>query len=416
VIRARIGSSAGWITLSVLLGAAVQWAIVLVIARVQGPVGIGQYTLAQSYVIPISYLAWMSLRQHLLVEADDRNGMKPYLLLRAIVPLGLYAVVGASIVLLYQDRRIGTITAAVFVAKYVEGFGDLAAGIFQRKGRAGTMALFAAVRAIASIVAFIAAFIWLGQLELALVIMAVVALATTMLLDYPVVLRIWPVDSQHEDDETLLAKAYRLGATCLPLGGAAIVVSINASIPRLLVDHFNGAHELGYFAAVSHFVVMGGLIVAALAQSMLPALSKDFASDRSAFWRLLLVANLVVFAICVIAAGVAALIGGKMLGAVYGPTFAGSAGLLVVGALASIFIYGSYIIASAGMAGKIYKSFIPLYLGVCIANVAVGAALIPYLSSTGAFIAQSVAAITQIVGFVVVLRRQGAVQAVTPSV
>src|SRR4051794_4357507 len=81
-----IGLGAGYLLFGSVTGAIIQWFVLLIIARSQGAVGTGEYSLVQSYVIPASYLVWLSLRQIIVRDIEDKYDATDYLALRIVCP------------------------------------------------------------------------------------------------------------------------------------------------------------------------------------------------------------------------------------------------------------------------------------------------------------------------------------------
>jgi O-antigen/teichoic acid export membrane protein len=61
-----------------------------------------------------------------------------------------------------------------------------------------------------------------------------------------------------------------------PLGIAQMVASLNANIPRYIIEHFQGVKELGIYAAIIYIVVAGHNLIIAISNSILPILSISF--------------------------------------------------------------------------------------------------------------------------------------------
>jgi O-antigen/teichoic acid export membrane protein len=380
-----------------VFGALVQWAIVLTLVRIRGPIGLGEYTLSQAFVIPASYLAGLSLRQHLLVEHSEEYSLSDYFVVRLCGSVPFYAVTLALVFAAYRDTKFAILTAALCFVKYVDGISDLCAGVFQKRLAQDKIALYAMIRSAAAITVFVPFFYLTNRLTLALFAMAASSLCLCALLDYPASRRLWPAAIPFRLDAGTLVRAVRLVLVCFPLGIAAVIMSINASIPRLLLDHFGGPKELGYYSAVSHFIVIGGLFVTAFGQSLLPLLVKNVADNNpKSYWRNFALANAALIGAAMTAAGAAFFIGGPLLGLLYGPLFASKTDLLIVAALCSGFVFCGSLNAFAAMAARLYKLTAPVYLAAMAVNLAAGLYLIERVGAYGAFISQAIAGIVQI--------------------
>src|SRR5437667_794798 len=132
--------SSSWMLAGTLFIAATQWLIVSIVAHRTGAAGLGQLSLAQAYITCLSYVGWLALRNHYVVEGD-RYPFSDYLFLRIAFPALLY--VGLAVVAvsgLLGGDGIPAIIVAFSLLKFVEGFSDLNSGVFQKAHRSHTVA------------------------------------------------------------------------------------------------------------------------------------------------------------------------------------------------------------------------------------------------------------------------------------
>src|SRR4051794_28140517 len=89
-VRAIVTSSS-WLLASAVFAAATQWLIVSLVARSRGAAGLGEISLAQAYVTCVSYVGWLALRNHYVVEASNFR-YSDYLFLRVAFPVLLFVL------------------------------------------------------------------------------------------------------------------------------------------------------------------------------------------------------------------------------------------------------------------------------------------------------------------------------------
>jgi O-antigen/teichoic acid export membrane protein len=156
----------------------------------------------------------------------------------------------------------------------------------------------------------------------------------------------------------------RLVMLSAPLGLVMAMVSLNANVPRYIIEHRLGQRELGIFAALVYLVTAAGLIVNALGQSASARLSRMFASgDLKGFKSL--IGRLVLFGAALGALGVpvAWLIGRPLLTLLYAPEYADYMGtFLIMVATAGVMAVASFL--GYGMtAARKFKAQIPVIAG-----------------------------------------------------
>jgi O-antigen/teichoic acid export membrane protein len=138
----------------------------------------------------------------------------------------------------------------------------------------------------------------------------------------------------------------------LPLGIVTILLSLNASIPRYMISHFQSVRELGIFSALGYILLAGTMIVGALGQSATPRLalyasqgkSREF---RGLSYRLLLIG--MTLGICGVLVALA--FGEQIVALIYGREYAQNGQLflwlMVAAAAGYMASFGGYSLTAA---------------------------------------------------------------------
>src|SRR5207248_261469 len=122
-----------------------------------------------------------------------------------------------------------------------------------------------------------------------------------------------------------------LAVAGLPLGLAQMLNSLSVNVPRYFLDRHAGEASLGIFAAIMYLLVVGRIVMAALAQSCLARLARFYADgDRKAFQALIF--KQIGLALGFGAAGIifSVLCGGTFLRLAYGREYAHYTGVLLL--------------------------------------------------------------------------------------
>ena len=93
----RISIHSIYVLLATAALAVLQWVIVAMIAQHEGSVALGGYALSQAFAVPGSYLAWLSLRQQLLVSGGQLGTASDMMFLRLAFPLIVFGAILAFI-------------------------------------------------------------------------------------------------------------------------------------------------------------------------------------------------------------------------------------------------------------------------------------------------------------------------------
>lgn len=400
-----IGANAFYVVISTAALALLQWLIMAAVARIDGPAALGYYTLAQAFATPAGYLAWLAMRQQLLVSREDGASPADFMLLRIVVPLVLFAALLAFIDFQYASSSLLAISFGVFAIKYAEGLFDLIYGRLQQTGQTRQVAMTSLSRCAISFVAFAAIYVWTRNLPLALV-----AIATIWLFLFVIQRRrLWP----HVDLRELgslssgrLVNLVRISGHLAPLAVSLAVMSFTFNAPRFLLEHLFGPEELGYFAASYHFLALGSVVVGSLGHSLLPGLSKAVKDGRQrSFWKQLMLPALLMQVLAVLGIGIAWLFGSDILGLVYGPRFAGYGILLVWAAAVAGPFYGAALLANGLHAAQMKRSLLGVQLVGLAVLVTATLLLAPRMSLPAGFVGILLGALAQALASVVQLLR-----------
>jgi len=401
----NLGRSSGYIMMTSMALAALQWAIILFIAHFEGPEPVGEYALAQAFATPATYLAWLSIRQHYLVSHDGGDSLVDYIFLRAVAPALVFVPLLVFINFWYASRSFFWIAAGVFATKYVEGFFDLAYGKMQSAGDIAGVASTSLARSLISIPIFGVFYLLTHNLPLALFSLAALWVAVFIVQRKRLALS---ADASQLFDlaPKRLSRRFATAIHLMPLGVSLVVMSLTTYAPRFLIDEVLGPKELGFFAAIFHFVTVGAIAAGSIGQALLPHLA-DSISKGSAhgFWKQLLWPVALVQCICAIGAFVAALIGSRLIELFYGAAFAGQGRMLVAAAIAAGPIYCAGIIANGCFAAQMRRGFLGVQCLSLLVIVVATLLLIPLIGVDGAFAGMIIAAFAQIAFSIILLVR-----------
>jgi O-antigen/teichoic acid export membrane protein len=186
---------------------------------------------------------------------------------------------------------------------------------------------------------------------------------------------------------------------------AALLASLETNLPRIFVERFLGARELGFFAASGYLVIVGARFVTSLCEATLPRLAAYRASgDRGAFVHLLMRTVGVVAAISLTALATAWALGDAVLAALYQPEYAAHAQVLVVLMLAAALEYVATCLKYAMTAARVLRPQ-PYIVAAASAVTALAClALVPREGSIGAAAAMCAGAAVHLVANALVLR------------
>lgn len=383
-----------WMLVSTLFAAGTQWLIVSVVAHREGATGLGQISLAQAYVTGLSYVAWLALRNHYIVE-EDRYPFNDYLFLRLIFP----ALVFLMLVLAAGAGGISVWTTifAFSCLKFAEGLSDLNSGVFQRFHKSHSISISAVLRFVATCSVFPGIYYITESADPSLFFLAFAWLAIYVLFDNRARRKLTiSQDSLISTRAGVVKRRWELFAFSFPLGVSGAIMILNTYTPRFGIDHYFGRAALGHFTAVQYFMNFGGMLVAVVCQASLPLLTRQVA-DRSTRHFLLLTAGLIAFVLIgsLVALLLIQVTGRQLLIGIYGSGFGEVQPLFAEAMPCMLFVYVGSVMAAAATALRLYRTVLFAYIASACFAASLTWLLLPYFGLIGSFLALGIAGMVQ---------------------
>jgi O-antigen/teichoic acid export membrane protein len=382
------------------LYAASQWAMLSLLAKLGGREMLGEYALAVAITAPVAMLAHLNLRAVLATDVDGRHRFGDYMPVRfGVSGVALAAMAGLALAI----GGSGEMAAVIFLtglAQTSETVSDAYYGAMQRREEMDRIARSMMVRGVLSALAF-GVVLWVsGDL-----VWAVASIAAGRLMVLAVYDR--RVGSAGEAGKgTDWAGARSILREALPLGAVLMLVSLNTNLPRYVIERQMGIGELGAFAAVASFVTAGATIVNALGQAATPRLARHASrGEQARFVRLTAKLGVLVFVLGLAGVAGAVLLGRAVLTLAYRPEYAAYGGLLVGVMGAAIPGYLAAAMGYAVTAARAFDAQVPMFCVVAASSGCASWYLVPHFGLAGAAMAMAVAAVAQIGGQTLILRR-----------
>ena len=402
-----LSANFAWTLTGTVVYAACQWGMLIVLARLGSPEAVGQFAFGLAVGSPLFIFSQLALRSVQATDAKSIFRFEDFLALRLLTTL--FALVGVVIIALLSahTQQAVLVIVAVGCGKAFESISDMYYGLLQRHERMDRIAWSLIIKGPLMLVAlgiivYATHDVFLGTLG-----MAFVSALTLVLYDVPSRALVYSAGSSAKTLSLQVPMPQRralmrLARLSLPLGVAALLISLTPNIPRYFIQHHLGDAQLGIFATVAYFPAIGVMISGAHGQTITPRLAQYYATgERVAYLKLLLMFAGHATVLGVGGIAVAALAGRPILTNLYGAEYAQYDDLLtavMIGAaihyLASVFSYA--------MTAVHYFRLQPFILIVADASTLVlSAVLVPRQHLMGAVIAWSAGTLVQALGMLV---------------
>ncbi len=270
MVKSGLFSQAGWSLTAQIGYYGLQWLNMIFLARLSGPEAVGLYTLGLAIANPIMAIASLMLRMVYITDQEGRWSFQTYKRLRRIsLPFGALIVVCTGFILGYRDMTL-TIILLAASWKVAENLSDINYAIPHKRGDMEPIALSMIGRAALSTIILAFTLEYTGRLDFALL-----GFSLTWWLYFCI--RDKQFEKQAEPQKSK-GNSTSLFKFAFPMALSAATIYLTFSVPRIVLDQFEDTATLGIFAAISHLLLIGTMLVNSLGSALTPRLSRHFAN------------------------------------------------------------------------------------------------------------------------------------------
>jgi O-antigen/teichoic acid export membrane protein len=319
-----------------------QWVMVIAITKLSSTAVAGDWNLALAVTAPIFLFTQLKLRAVQTTDVKDEFAWGEYAANRAAGMALALAAAAAVAALAYPG--IALLIVLVAASKAVDGASDLIYGRLQRHERQDRIGRSLIARGLTSLAAGVAAF-WLTDEPAWAAAATALAYLPWLAWDLRGLRRLVPGPLA---PAWTTARQRTLVRRVLPLGFVTAIGSLQTNIPRYFVDADGTRVDVGVYGNLSYLLVAGNLVVAAIANAVLPRLARQAAGQEwSQFARTLRTMILVGVGLAAVAVAACALVGEPVLRWLYSEHEAASADVLVWMAAAAGLVWSYVFLGTA---------------------------------------------------------------------
>ncbi|WP_290774638.1 oligosaccharide flippase family protein [Exiguobacterium sp. UBA6282] len=354
-----------------------QWMILTLLIKWSTPLNIGYFNYALAITAPIVMFCWLNASTILTAERAGLTNFWLFIKTRfSLLSAGVFVLLG--VYYFFGEANILLLTLLVYLNKYMESFADLGYGFLQGHTAFKEVAISKIFRSLLNVSG--AALVLFTTHSIQGFVIALITGNLIMLLvyDLPTIRRVGrgfdnqALDLRYRSGKELFLKA-------MPLGFVALLIALNANIPRLFVGHAIGTEELGYYASIAYLLVLGSLFIHSLIAVLLPNFSSDTGERQSLPELRKLTRSMLLMTIF------------------YNASFVKYHLIFVLMMVASLFFYNSTVIQALLTGFQQFRIQTLSIFGSVVVNLVACSLLIPLYGLYGATIAYTLCAVTQIV-------------------
>jgi O-antigen/teichoic acid export membrane protein len=385
-----------------LFYSACQWGILSALAKLGGAAVVGQYVLGLAISAPVFMLTNLQLRGVQATDARSEYAFGHYFTLRLVASLCGIGIVAGIVLSGRYERTTAIVVMLVALSKVIESLSDVVAGLLQKHERLDQVAVGLMLRGVISVVAFTTVYRVSHRLTAAAAALVCSWAAVALCYDLRLALRL-----EGSVRRFFSADCRKIGQLVLlsaPLGLVMALSSLNANLPRYIIEHHLGYSELGIFAAMAYLVTAAVQVVNALGQSVSARLSRMFAEgDLKGFKSLM--RKLLMFGMAMGVAGVplAWFFGRPILTLLYAPEYANYRGTFLI-MVATVGVIAMASFCGYGItAARSFRTPVLALLASSLTTCLLCLWLVPILGILGASIALFFSSLVQLGGLAALL-------------
>ncbi len=402
--RRALRQNIRWLSVGNVLYSLSQAAILIALANLTSPEDVGEYTLGLAVAGPIVLFAEFRVRETLATDANRSFGFGDYLWFSLASVVIAMAVVCAVAVSFYSFAGVLWVVVLVGLVKAVESLVNVVYGLQQREQRMKSVATSMIARGLSGLAGLAVGLVVFGELQAGLFCWFLAWLAALLVLDLP-----RAIGLVRDVGETLTKPdshtLRQLLVTVFPLGVTSIVISLTATIPRVVLERSAGLEELGVFGVVAYSVVAVSTLARAISQASAPAMAQCYTrNDTSGFRSIALrsvgsTAGLGIFGVFF-----SLFAGETALSLTFGEEYRSGANTLTLVMVYGVLLFASMPLTQAMVASRQMYSQIPLFAAVLATATVASVLTIPRYGIEGAAFALIAAGAVRLVGSLLLLR------------
>lgn len=404
-----------WTFLGNVGHAGCQVGLLLVLAKLGTARMVGQFLLGISVAAPVFMFTNLGLRSVQATDSQREFQFRDYLGIRLLASfVAILCVIGIAIAAGYRHETLSVIVL-VGLAKGVESISDVVYGLSQQQERLDWIAKSKFSQGVLSLCGLSAAVYLTGSIVAGAYGFLLSWLIVLLAYDLPCSLRVLsPAGSaaglfgrlallRPRWNASRWRSLVRLG---LPIGGTALLSSLNKHIPRYFIAGQLGVAPLGIFGTLASLMMAGTTISRALNQASCPRLAKHYGGGNARGFQKLF-GKLLSFHV---AAGVAGTVlvwfaGRPLLSLLFRPEYAEHADVLVYVMTAAGITYVAGLLDTAMIAVRCIRPLFPLMVLTIVTASAACYTLIPQYGLVGAGMALAISKVPLVIVGLVLLRR-----------
>ena len=328
------------------------WLNISVIAKLSNVEAVGDYALANAIVSPLFGFFSLNIRAAVVTDVIGQFKYREYFAARIVTSYICFVFILVIALCLARGYEFGATMTFLTVARFTESFCDIRYALSQKLENMKPIAISKGLRGMAGFLILTLGLAISGSLPIGLACLAASWITVYFFYDR----QISKAQLAKEEITPDFSSVKSIVWLCLPLGILLLInLSIN-NIPRFFVSSWLDQKSLGYFAATTYFIFIGGTFVNAVALPLSPKFSEYFRNNIQRFKLLLLQSLGSAFLVGVCGVLLSVYFGEFILTLAYTEEYAEYSYLLIWSMISAVALYCSAILGTAITATRKFQS------------------------------------------------------------
>lgn len=304
----KILSNISWIFFANLIVAFTKWLIIVLLAKLLSPTEVGIYSIAFALSAPITLFANMKLRS--LYITDHKPDYQNYIAVRKIMSAFAFIILLTVSFIFYADYVY--IIMLVGLSKIFDLQSDMFYALPHKDKNMKLIGKLMILKHVLMLMFFSVCLVLTKDLGFSMLIQICIQILFLYIIEYRSINESYKLNSNKEKyNSRNITVILKLG---LPLGLVQMVVSLNTSIPRYLLEFFEDPKTLGYFSAIAYIITIGNMLMNSITQNFIPYLTDRIQKKQYILFKKNVFIHLTVFSLFL---GFSLILGSKLLGDVF---------------------------------------------------------------------------------------------------
>lgn len=279
-----------WNMLGNIVQSLSQWALIVVLAKITNAEMVGIFSLGLALTAPLVLLMRFNLRISVASDINNEYQFSEYFLFRLYTSIIFFISMIIVANLYPSDLYTKAVVLCLSLGKVFESISDILHADWQKKERFDFIGKAKVLKSILSTAMFIFVILLFENLLLATISLSAMWFLILIFYEFKIFNK-YNTLSLGINKKKLL---YLLKLT-FPLGLAQLISSLNANIPRYIVEYFHGIELLGIYSALIYIIVAGTNFMIAFSNVLVTRLAYFYNNKKNKkFVKLLLYPSIVI--------------------------------------------------------------------------------------------------------------------------